>query len=150
MDLPCFFCLMALSKNEVSKVILSSFVLYRSVPSLFMAQSIQCLSSCHDIGEISKVTEDEDAFENASISCIPLNIEGSLPCQLPTTQTDIWLQPCVKKVELYLLGILPIQLGCLKHTRKDIFGLFHVPNSSNVFKSLWKCQEASSCGDHNF
>lgn len=89
MDLPCFFCLMALSKNEVSKVILSSFVLYRSVPSLFMAQSIQCLSSCHDIGEISKVTEDEDAFENASISCIPLNIEGSLPCQLPTTQTDI-------------------------------------------------------------
>lgn len=54
-----------------------------------MAQSIQWLSSCHDSGEISKVPEDEDAFENASISCIPLNIEGSLPCQLPTTQTDI-------------------------------------------------------------
>lgn len=54
-----------------------------------MAQSIQWLSSCHDIGEISKVPEDEDAFENASISYIPLNIEGSLPCQLPTTQTDI-------------------------------------------------------------
>lgn len=49
----------------------------------------QWLSSCHDSGKVSKVTEDEDALENASISCIPLNIKGSLPRQLSTTQTVI-------------------------------------------------------------